>query len=71
MNDLTTIDNSELQEIEALLGTQPSSSGGGDGLIRVPELKINSRSRDKDTKKAIPEGTFFLQGKTQKFMRKR
>lgn len=66
MNDLTTIDNSELQEIEALLGTQPSSSGGGDGLIRVPELKINSRSRDKDTKKPIPEGTFFLQGKDLK-----
>ena len=51
MNDLTTIDNSELQEIEALLGTQAKSGGSGSSQFRVPELKINSRTRDKDTKR--------------------
>jgi len=67
MNDLTTVDANELQELEALLGTQ-TSSGGGDGpaLVRVPELKINNGTREKETKKKIPEGTFFIKGKEQK-----
>lgn len=65
MNDLTTIDNAALQEMNALLGTEVSG-GGSPAIARVPELKINSRSRDKDTKKAIPEGSYFLTNMDQK-----
>ena len=66
MNDLTTIDKSALEEINALLGTEVSGGGGGSAIARVPELKINSRSRDKETKKAIPEGSYFLTNMDQK-----
>lgn len=65
MNDLTTIDAGALAEMNELLGTEVSG-GGGSSVVRVPELKINSRSRDKDTKKPIPEGSYFLTNMDQK-----
>ena len=63
MSDLTTINGAELQELNALLGTEVS--GGGTAIARVPELTINSRSRDKETKKPIPEGSFYLKNMDQ------
>lgn len=61
MNDLTTIDPAQLQELQAELGTQ-IKGGGESSIVKVPELKINARSKDKQTKKSIPEGHFFLNG---------
>lgn len=66
MNDLTTIDNSALQEMDALLGTEVKGGGGSSSIVRVPELVINARSRDKDTKKAIPEGSYYLKNMDKK-----
>lgn len=66
MSDLTTIDQNALEEMNALLGTEVSGGGGSSAIVRVPELKINSRSRDKDSKKPIPEGSFFLTNMDQK-----
>ena len=65
MNDLTNINQQDLQAMNELLGTQVTGGTGG-AIVRVPELKINSRSRDKDTKKAIPEGSYFLTNIDQK-----
>lgn len=65
MNDLTTIDPAQLQELQADLGTQ-ISGGSESSIVKVPELKINARSKDKDTSKSIPEGHFFLNGTDQK-----
>lgn len=59
MNDLTVIDGNELAALNEILGTQVTG-GGGTSIVRVPELKINSKSRNKATKKAIPEGAFYL-----------
>jgi len=64
MNDLTNVNQNDLQAMNELLGTQVT--GGGDAIVRVPELRINSRSRDKDTKQAIPEGSYFLTNMDQK-----
>ena len=61
MNDLTTIDPAQLQELQAELGTQ-IQGGGESSIVKVPELKINAKSKDKQTKKSIPEGHFFLTG---------
>ena len=49
MNDLTTIDPAQLQELQAELGTQ-IQGGGESSIVKVPELKINARSKDKQTK---------------------
>lgn len=65
MNDLTTIDQSALQDLDELLGTEVTG-GGGSAIVRVPELVINSKSRDKETKKPIPEGSFYLKNMDQK-----
>lgn len=65
MNDLTNVNQIDLQAMNELLGTQVTGGTGG-AIVRVPELKINSRSRDKDTKKAIPEGSYFLTNMDQK-----
>ena len=65
MNDLTNVNQQDLQAMNELLGTQVTGGTGG-AIVRVPELKINSRSRDKDTKKAIPEGSYFLTNMDQK-----
>ena len=53
MNDLTTIDQSALQDLDELLGTEVTG-GGGSAIFRVPELVVYSKSRDKETKKPIP-----------------
>ena len=65
MNDLTTIDQSALQDLDELLGTEVTGVGGS-AIVRVPELVINSKSRDKETKKAIPEGSYYLKNMDQK-----
>ena len=62
MNDLTTIDSSELAELAEILGTEVPSGSNKSSLIRVPELKINDKSRNKETKKSIPLGSFYLKG---------
>jgi len=59
MNDLTTIDPAALQELQEELGTE-IRGGGRSSIVKVPELKINARSKDKVTKKPIPEGSFYL-----------
>lgn len=61
MNDLTTIDPAQLQELQADLGTQ-IQGGEESAIVKVPYLEINRRSKHKVTKKAIPEGHFFLRG---------
>ena len=65
MNDLTTIDQGALQDLDELLGTEVTG-GGGSAIVRVPELVINSKSRDKETKKPIPEGSYYLKNMDQK-----
>ena len=65
MNDLTNVNQIDLQAMNELLGTQVTGGTGG-AIVRVPELKINSRSRDKETKKAIPEANYFLTNMDQK-----
>ena len=62
MNDITKINGSELAELAEILGTEVTKSGGNSAILRVPELKINAKSRNKITKKAIPEGSFYLTG---------
>tara|TARA_B100000767_G_scaffold100794_1_gene96746 strand:- start:232 stop:1086 length:855 start_codon:yes stop_codon:yes gene_type:complete len=62
MNDLTKINGSELAELAEILGTEVPKSGGNSAIVRVPELKINAKSRNKLTKKSIPEGSFYLTG---------
>ena len=62
MNELTQINSSELAELAEILGTEVPSGSNKSSLIRVPELKINAKSRNKITKKAIPEGSFYLTG---------
>lgn len=62
MNDLTKINGSELAELAEILGTEVPKSGGNSAIVRVPELKINAKSRNKITKKSIPEGSFYLTG---------
>lgn len=59
MNDLVTFESSDLAELADILGTEVSG-GGGSEVIRVPELRANARTRDKATKKSIPEGTLYL-----------
>ena len=44
MNDLTTIDPAQLQELQADLGTQ-IQGGGESSIVKVPELKINAKSK--------------------------
>ena len=61
MNDLVHIESSDLAELAEILGTKVSGNNeASNTIVRVPELKINSRSRDKLTKKPIPEGYFYL-----------
>ena len=62
MNDLTQIDSSELAELAEILGTEVPTGSNKSALVRVPELKINAKSRNKITKKPIPEGSFYLTG---------
>ena len=62
MNELTQIDSSELAELAEILGTEVPSGSNKSALVRVPELKINAKSRNKNTKKPIPEGSFYLTG---------
>jgi len=59
MNDLVTFESSDLAELADILGTEVTGGGSSD-TVRVPELRANSRTRDKATKKAIPEGTLYL-----------
>lgn len=58
MNDLSTLDSKEMQDLAAILGT--AVSGGESSVVRVPELRINAKSVNKNTKKAIPQGSFYL-----------
>ena len=60
MNDLSTLDSKEMEELAAILGTEVS--GGASTVVRVPELRINAKSVNKDTKKPIPQGSFYLKG---------
>jgi hypothetical protein len=46
--------------LAAILGTEVS--GGASTVVRVPELRINAKSVNKDTKKPIPQGSFYLKG---------
>lgn len=62
MNELTQIDSSELAELAEILGTEVPTGSNKSALVRVPELKINAKSRNKITKKPIPEGSFYLTG---------
>jgi len=62
MNELTQIDSSELAELAEILGTEVPSGSNKSALVRVPELKINDKSRNKETKKSIPLGSFYLKG---------
>ena len=60
MNDLSTLDSKEMEELAAILGTEVS--GGASTVVRVPELRINAKSVNKETKKPIPPGSFYLKG---------
>ena len=60
MNDLSILDSKEMEELAAILGTEVS--GGASTVVRVPELRINAKSVNKDTKKPIPQGSFYLKG---------
>lgn len=60
MNDLTNIENNDLAELSEFLGTQVGNDSGGSDIARVPELKIQSKTREKGTKKAVTPGTFYL-----------
>ena len=62
MNDLTIIDSAELEELNALLGTEVSGGKSEPSISKVPVLQINSRSKSKGTRKSIPEGSFYLRG---------
>jgi len=62
MSDLTTIDAIEMAELADILGTDIPNKGGDSSIVRVPELRINAKSRNKLTKKPIPEGSFYLTG---------
>ena len=65
MNDLVTFESSDIAELADILGT--TTGGSAPDLFRVPELSINSKSRDKATKKSIPEGYFYLKNADQVF----
>ena len=54
MNDLTIIDGAELEELNALLGTEVSGGKSEPSISKVPVLQINSRSKSKGTRKSIP-----------------
>lgn len=58
MNDLTTIDGSELAELADILGTE-TASGGGDTLVRVPKLD-HQHAADDDDGNPMPRGEFRL-----------
>jgi hypothetical protein len=60
MNDLANIENNDLAELSEFLGTQVGNDSGGSDIARVPELKIQSKTREKGTKKAVTPGTFYL-----------
>ena len=60
MNDLSILDSKEMEELAAILGTEVS--GGASTVVRVPELRINAKSVNKETKKPIPQGSFYLKG---------
>lgn len=59
MNDLTTIDGSELAELADILGTETASGGGGDTLVRVPKLDHQHDGEDDDGN-PLPRGEFRL-----------
>ena len=58
MNDLATLDDAEMQELATFLGTNVSS--GDSSIVRVPELRINSKAMNKDTKALLDPGSFYL-----------
>jgi len=65
MNDLVTFESSELKEVANILGIKTGNTAPE--ILKVPELAINFKSRDKDTKKPIPEGYFYLKNHHDRF----
>lgn len=65
MSDLTKVNGAELAELNQILGTEVAGGASNTAIVRVPELKINAKSKNKVTKKSIPEGYFYLRGTDQ------